>query len=185
MSLNTSEGLRLRQLLDADWSRLQAFSGHPPRRRTFSAHFDPRFATVVVIRMAQRSYARGWLRLAKLFSLFNVIVFGLEVPARLAIGPGLVIPHTNGIVIGAGAIGSNVTIYQGVTFGADLADFDFDLSKRPIVEDGVIVTAGAKIIGPVRLGTGVVVGANAVVIDDIPPNMLAVGVPARAVPRDS
>ncbi|WP_206542412.1 serine O-acetyltransferase [Sphingomonas sanguinis] len=112
-----------------------------------------------------------------------MILFGIEVPARLAIGPGLVIPHSNGIVIGAGAIGSDVTIYQGVTFGANLADFDFDMDQRPIVEDKVIVTAGAKVIGSVRLGTGAVIGANAVVLSDIPPNMLAVGIPAIARAR--
>jgi serine O-acetyltransferase len=184
MSLRTGEGIRLRQLLDADWARLHAFGGQAWRRRTFRSHFNPRFATVVLIRLAQRAHARGWTPLAKLFSLINVVVFGIEVPPRLEIGPGLVIPHTHGIVIGAGAVGADVTIYQGVTFGADLADFNFDLTKRPIVEDGVIVTAGAKIIGPVRLGTRSIVGANAVVIDDIPPDMLAIGIPARARLRD-
>ena len=184
MSLHTGEGMRLRQLLDADWARLHVFGGQPPRRRTFGSNFNPRFTTVVIIRLAQRAHARGWPRLAKLFSLFNVVVFGIEVPPRLAIGPGLVIPHTNGIVIGAGAIGSDVTIYQGVTFGAGLADFDFDMAKRPIVEDGVIVTAGAKVIGPVRIGARSIVGANAVVVDDIPSDMLAIGIPARPRPRD-
>lgn len=184
MSLHTGEAMRLRQLLDADWARLHVFGGQPPRRRGFGSHFNPRFATIVLIRLAQRAHARGWTRLAKLFSLINVVVFGIEVPPRLAIGPGLVIPHTNGIVIGAGAIGADVTIYQGVTFGAGLADFDFDVTKRPIVEDRVIVTAGAKVIGPVRIGAGSIIGANAVVIDDIPPDMLAVGIPARSRPRD-
>ena len=184
MSLHTGEGMQLRQLLDADWTRLHVFGGQPPRRRTLGSHLNPRFATVVLIRLAQRAHAKGWGRLAKLFSLFNVIIFGIEVPPRLAIGPGLVIPHANGIVVGAGAIGSDVTIYQGVTFGAGLADFDYDMARRPIVEDGVIVTAGAKVIGPVRLGAGAIVGANAVVIKDIPSNMLAVGVPARALPRE-
>lgn len=184
MSLRTGEAMRLRQLLDADWARLHTFGGQPPRRRTFGSHFNPRFATVVLIRLAQRAHARNWYRLAKIFSLINVVVFGIEVPPRLAIGPGLVIPHTNGIVIGAGAIGADVTIYQGVTFGAGLVDFDYDIAKRPIVEDGVIVTAGAKVIGPVRLGTRSIVGANAVVIDDIPSDMLAIGIPARARPRN-
>lgn len=184
MSLHTGEEMRLRQLLDADWARLHAFTAQAPRRRTFGSYFNPRFATVALIRLAQRAHARGWQRLAKLFSLANVLIFGVEVTPRLAIGPGLVIPHANGIVVGAGAIGTDVTIYQGVTLGAGLVDFGYDVAKRPTVEDGVIMTAGAKIIGPVRLGAGSIVGANAVVIEDVPPNMLAVGVPAKALPRD-
>lgn len=183
MSLHTSDGMRLRQILDADWARLCLFSGQPPRKRTLGSHLNPRFTTVVLLRLAQRAHARGWRGVAKLFSLCNVVLFGIEVPARLTIGPGLVIPHSNGIVIGAGAIGSDVTIYQGVTFGANLADFNFDVDQRPIVEDKVIVTAGAKVIGSVRLGGGAVIGANAVVLSDIPPNMLAVGIPAIARPR--
>lgn len=184
MSLLTGENIRLRQLLDADWARLHVFGGQAPRKRTFGSYFNPRFTTVVLIRVAQRAHGRGWTRAAKVFSLINVVIFGIEVPARLAIGPGLVIPHTNGIVIGAGAIGKDVTIYQGVTLGAGLADFDYDTQKRPIIEDGVIITAGAKIIGPVRVGARSIIGANAVVIEDVPPDMLAVGVPARARPRD-
>ena len=117
----------------------------------------------------------------KLLSLINFVLFGIEVPARLSIGPGLVIPHTQGIVIGAGYIGSNVTIYQQVTLGAKLADFRYDVAQRPHVCDGVVLTAGAKVIGPVRIGERATVGANAVVLSDVPAGALAVGVPARIV----
>ena len=177
--------MRLGGLLDADWQRLLAFSGQPPRKRKLGSHLNPRFATVVLIRLAQRTHAKGWPRLAKFFSLLNVLIFGIEVPSRLSIGPGLVIPHPIGTIIGAGRIGANVTIYQQVTFGAALADFDFDVATRPVVEDDVIVTAGAKIIGPVCLGQGCVVGANAVVLQNVPGGMLAVGVPAKIISRSS
>jgi serine O-acetyltransferase len=175
--------LRLRELLDADWLRLLEFSGEPQRPRRWRHSFSPRFASVVLIRVAQRLHARGWHRAAKLATLANFIVFGIEVPARLQIGPGLVIPHTHGTILGAGTIGKNVTIYQQVTLGAKLADFAFDISKRPHVCDGVIITAGAKVLGPVRLGERAIIGANAVVLRDVPPDSIAIGVPARVLAR--
>jgi serine O-acetyltransferase len=174
--------MRLRDYLDADWRRLFEFAKQPaPRRSTLSA-FSPRFAPVVLIRIAQRCHAKGFYRLAKMFSLINFLIFGLEVPARLQIGPGLVVPHTVGTILGAGHIGENVTIYQQVTLGAKLADFEYDETQRPHVEDGALITAGAKVIGPVRIGRGAVVGANAVVLEDVPDYHLAVGVPARNSP---
>jgi serine O-acetyltransferase len=118
-------------------------------------------------------------------SLLNVTLFGLEVPATLHIGPGLIIAHTNGIVLGAAVIGRNATIYQQVTLGALEADFRFDPALRPVVEDDVILAAGAKVLGAVRIGSGSTVGANAVVLSDVPPAHIAVGVPARVKPKAS
>jgi serine O-acetyltransferase len=177
--------MRLRELLDADWRRYLEFSGQPPRPRRWADGFSPRFAAVTLIRYAQRLHARGYGRLAKLVSLFNFVLFGMEVPPGLAIGPGLVIPHTQGIIIGAGYIGRDVTIYQQVTLGAKLADFDFDPARRPHVGDRVVITAGAKVLGPVRLGEGAIIGANAVVVRDVPPNTIAVGIPARILERSA
>jgi serine O-acetyltransferase len=174
--------MRLREYLEADWRRLFEFAKQPVPRRSMVSAFSPRFAPVVLIRVAQRCHAKGFRRLAKMFSFLNFLIFGLEVPARLQIGPGLVVPHTIGTILGAGYIGTNVTIYQQVTLGAKLADFEYDLTQRPHVEDGALITAGAKIIGPVRIGRGAVVGANAVVLEDVPDYHLAVGVPARISP---
>lgn len=175
--------LRFRELVEADWQRLHDFAGLPaPDCGLWKKLVSPRYAAVGLIRMAQRLHAKGFRRLAKLAGFANYVVFGLEVPARLQIGPGLVIPHTVGTIIGAGSIGRNVTIYQQVTLGAKMADFAYDPALRPHVEDDVLITAGAKIIGPVRLGRGSIVGANAVVLEDVPPGHLAVGVPAQLKP---
>lgn len=170
--------MKLRDYLDADWRRLHDFAGMPAPRRRFSSNFSPRFAPVYLIRVAQRLYQKGHRRSAKLAGLLNFVIFGLEAPARLEIGPGLVIPHSFGTILGAARIGSNVTIYQQVTLGAKTADFQYDPEKRPIVGDGAMITAGAKIIGPVRLGANCVIGANAVVLEDVPDGALAAGVPA-------
>jgi serine O-acetyltransferase len=174
----------LRQILDADWARLMELSGQPSVARRWVHHFSPRFAPVSLIRHAHALQGSGWRRLAKLVQLLNFVVFGLEVPAGLAIGPGLVITHTQGTVLGAAAIGRDVTIYQQVTLGASTADFKYTPSLRPTVEDGVTLTAGAKVLGAVTLGRGCTVGANAVVLADVPAGSLAVGVPARIVAQN-
>ena len=119
--------------------------------------------------------------MAKLFSLANVCFFNFEASPAVVIGEGLVIPHAAGTVIGARSIGRNLTIFQQVTLGARTADFGFDPATRPQVGDDVTLSAGAKIIGPVFVGNGATVGANAVLLEDLPPNALAVGVPARVV----
>lgn len=177
--------MKLGEFIDADWARLCEASGASRTSRRFSDCFSPRFAPVVCVRVAQRLHARGWPRIAKLVTLAAFVLFGLEFPARLEIGPGLVLPHTQGTILGAGRIGRNVTIYQQVTLGARLADYDYDPATRPIVEDGVTITAGAKILGALTLGEGSIIGANAVVLESVPAHATAVGVPARIIQADT
>ncbi len=175
--------MRLREYLDADWARLSEFSSAHPRKRKISDSWHPRFAPVVMLRCAQVLHASGWCRTSKLFSLLNVIIFSIEVPATLVIGPGLIVTHTYGTVLGAASIGSNVTIYQQVTLGALEADFRFDPYLRPTIEDDVVLAAGAKVLGGIRVGKGSTVGANAVVLFDVPAQHIAVGVPASLQPK--
>lgn len=172
---------RLSDLLDADWARLGELSGASTQLRKFRHAFSPRFASVTLIRLSQALHSSGWVRLAKLSALINFVLFGIEVPPRMPIGPGLVLMHTHGTVLGAASIGSNVTIYQQVTLGAREMDFVYTLSQRPIIEDGVVIGAGAKVLGGLKLGTECKIGANAVVLKDVPARHLAVGVPARII----
>lgn len=174
--------IRLSQLLDEDWARLCALAGTAHKQRRLWHFCNFRFAPVVLVRFAQCSYAAGWKRFAKLPALVNLVLFGLEVPPRLPIGPGLVLTHTQGTILGAASIGANVTLYQQVTLGAREMDFAYTLSLRPVLEDGVVVSAGAKVLGGITLGQGCVVGANAVVLIDVPPGDVAMGVPARNSP---
>ena len=89
------------------------------------------------------------------------------------IGKHLTIPHPNGIVVGKGReIGDNVTIYHQVTIGQNHG-------KYPVIGNNVIIYAGAKIVGGIRVGDNCIVGANAVVIDDVPENNILGGVPAK------
>ncbi|WP_322772527.1 hypothetical protein [Synechococcus sp. CBW1107] len=110
-------------------------------------------------------------------------MFGIEIACACDIGPGLFIPHSQGIVIGAWCIGSNFTVFQGVTIGARKLDFDMSPSCRPIISNNVTIGAGAVVIGNLNLGDNTFVGANSVVLTNIPPNSLAVGAPARVVPQ--
>jgi len=107
------------------------------------------------------------------------VVTGIEIHPAAEIGEALFIDHGAGVVIGETAeIGENVTLYQGVTLGGT----GFARGKRhPTVEDDVVVGSGAKLLGPIRVGRGSKVGANSVVIHDVPPNSTVVGNPGHPV----
>ncbi len=106
-------------------------------------------------------------------------VTGIEIHPAARIGPGLFIDHGMGVVIGETAeIGADVTIYQGVTLGGT----GFATGKRhPTVEDNVTIGSGAKLLGPIVVGHGSKIGANTVVIHDVPPNSTVVGNPGHPV----
>ncbi len=177
--------MTLKELLFADLVRQFAVGGQPDRKpgmwSLLLKSFSPRFMPVVVFRLSHWCYQHGLSPLAKLFSLFNFVFFGLEIAVRCDIGPGLYFPHTQGTVIGAHTIGANATIYHNVTFGAREIDLVFTDASRPVVGSNVIVGAGAKVLGGVMLGDGARVGANAVVLQDVPAGATVVGIPAQVV----
>ena len=175
----------LSELLNADWARLRTLAGLAPCKRRLVHSFSPRFAAVSLIRTSQYLHFAGKPRLAKVPALVNFILFGIEVSPRMSIGPGLVLLHTQGSVLGAYSIGENVTIYHQVTLGARDLNFDYTSSLRPIVKSDVVIGAGAKVLGGITLEKDCSVGANAVVLQDVPAGHLAVGIPARSTPRIS
>lgn len=140
-------------------------------------------APVALLRLAEFFYGRGLGPLAKLCSMLNVLVFGLEVSPQVEIGGGLFLPHTVGTVIGAARIGDNCTILQGVTLGTSEPDMGFTVSERPVIGNDVLIGAGAKVIGCITVGDHAKIGANAVVLRDVPAYAVAVGVPATIVAR--
>src|SRR5881409_1244855 len=115
------------------------------------------------------------------YALANVskITTGVEIHPAADIGDALFIDHGAGVVIGeTAAIGSNVTLYQGVTLGGT----GFARGKRhPTVDDDVVIGSGAKLLGPIHVGAGSKIGANSVVIHDVPPNSTVVGNPGHPV----
>jgi serine O-acetyltransferase len=117
--------------------------------------------------------------LPSIFERLNMLCFGVEISSAMAIGPGLYIPHPGGMVLMARRIGANCSFIHACTLGMR-ETWDF-----PVLGDAVFVGAGARVLGGIRLGDGCSVGANAVVIKDVPAGATAVGVPARVreVPR--
>jgi serine O-acetyltransferase len=101
---------------------------------------------------------------------------GLDLSGTV-IGPGLFISHGQGTILSAERIGANLWVHQGVTVG-----WDYRGDRRPVIGDDVFIGAGAKILGAITVGTGARIGANAVVVCDVPPGATAVGIPARIHP---
>lgn len=121
--------------------------------------------------------------LAALVKQLNHVITGADIAWQASAGPGLQLQHPTGVVIGPHVvIGSNVVLAQGVTLGAlDGANAD---RSSPTIGEGVLVGAGARILGPVAVGDYARVGANAVVLKNVPAGAVAVGVPARIIERD-
>jgi serine O-acetyltransferase len=124
---------------------------------------------------------RAW-PLRAMWFVWNKVVessTGITINPHAQIAPGLYIGHFGGIVVGGGVrIGARCAISQGVTLGADLRD---GVHGSPALGERVYVAPGAVVAGPLTVGDGAAIGANAVVRDDVPPGALAVGVPARVV----
>jgi serine O-acetyltransferase len=175
--------LELFTLLRADLLRLTLpANGLAPTKPRWIKILNPRFTPVLFVRFARYFYLSRWLSFfSPVFTWLNVLIFGIEFTARCDIGPGLMLPHTVGTVVGATKIGANVTIFQGATLGALTADLLYLECLRPKLGDNVIIGAGAKILGGIDIGNNVMVGANAVVLKSLSDNVVAVGIPAKVV----
>ncbi|MDR0974170.1 MAG: serine O-acetyltransferase [Ruminococcus sp.] len=137
---------------------------------------------VLFYRVAHQFYIRGLYTLARIISQFARFITGIEIHPGAKIGKGLFIDHGSGVVIGETAeIGNNCLIYQGVTLGGTGKERG---KRHPTLGNNVMVGAGARVLGPFRVGNNVKIAANAVVLEAIPDNSTAVGVPARIVRKN-
>lgn len=147
------------------------------------------FWALVIYRFGRWRYGirARWLRAPfsfayKLLKFFSEMLLGIELPCETVVGRRLVIEHVGGIVISGDAVfGDDCILRNGVTVG---------LRNRmqrgsPRLGDRVDIGAGAKLLGPIRIGNDVAIGANAVVLCDVPDNCIAVGIPARVKPRQA
>lgn len=120
--------------------------------------------------------------LARFFSQAGRLFTGIEIHPGAQIGKGLFIDHGMGVVIGETTIiGDDCTIYQGVTLGGTGKEHG---KRHPTLGNNVMVGAGARVLGPFKVGDNSRIAAGAVVLDEVPPNSTAVGVPARVVRKD-
>ncbi len=139
------------------------------------------FKAILHYRLAHKLYVNKHYFWARWVSQRAVRKTGIEIHPGATIGKGLFIDHGSGVIIGETAIlGDNITLYQGVTLGGT----GKELGKRhPTLEDNVMVSAGAKVIGSFTIGKNSKIGAGSVVIEEVPPNCTVVGVPGRIVRR--
>lgn len=133
-------------------------------------------------RIAHRLWGWGRLTLARFVSHLSRFLTGIEIHPAAKLGPGLFIDHGMGVVIGeTSEIGENVTILQGVTLGGTSLQRE---KRHPTLGRNVVVGAGAKILGAFTIGDGSRIGAGSVVVREVPPNSVVVGVPGRVTYRD-
>jgi len=156
------------------------FDRDPAARNTFEVLTA--YPGLKAVRMHRRTHAlwkAGFKWWARRRSNRGRRVTGIEIHPGAQIGEGFFIDHGMGVVIGETAcIGNDCTLYHGVTLGGT----SWQKGKRhPTLEDNVVVGAGAKVLGPITIGTGARIGSNAVVVKDVPPGATVVGVPGHVV----
>ncbi len=150
----------------------------------------PGFHSLLFYRASHGVWRRGWRLLGRFISHIGKILTGIEIHPAAQIGRRFVIDHGTGVVVGeTSIIGDDVTLYQAVTLGGIAPSVDsgsqVNQKRHPTVQDGAIIGSGAQVLGPITIGKGARVGANAVVTKDVPAGVTAVGIPARVVmPRD-
>lgn len=132
-------------------------------------------------RVAHWLWIRGSRGPARVISQFTRFLTGIEIHPGATIGRRFFIDHGMGVVIGETTeIGDGVMLYHGVTLGGQVLT---QTKRHPTLEDDVTIGAGAKVLGPIVVGHGSAVGANAVVTKDVPANHIAIGIPATNRPR--
>jgi serine O-acetyltransferase len=128
----------------------------------------------------------GWTHRLKFLGRFlshvNRFITGIEIHPGARLGPGLFIDHGMGVVIGETAeVGENVTIYQGVTLGGTSLE---KVKRHPTIGSNVVIGSGAKVLGPFTVGDNSRIGSGSVVVKEVPPNSVVVGIPGRVTHRD-
>lgn len=179
-SAQDNYGLKIWQLLKEDLQA--AIDGDPAARSRWEVALGyPGVHAIWVHRLAHMMWYRSrWLKLpARLLSQWARSVTGIEIHPAATIGRRLFIDHGMGVVIGQTAVvGEDVLIFHGTTLGG----VSMSKGKRhPTVGNRVVIGSGAKVLGPITIGDDAKIGANAVVVKDLPPGAVAVGVPGKIV----
>lgn len=143
----------------------------------------PSFWAIWRYRKAHKLYLKGRYFRARMISQRTARKTGIEIHPGAQIGKGFFIDHGHGVVIGETTIiGDNVTLYQGVTLGGTGKESG---KRHPTIEDNVMISVGAKVLGSFTIGENSKIGAGSVVLNEVPPNSTVVGVPGRVVKQDN
>lgn len=141
----------------------------------------PCIHALIAYRIAHFFYKHKCFFIARVISQLARFFTGIEIHPGAKIGKGLFIDHGMGVVIGETTeIGDDVMLYHGVTLGGTGKDKG---KRHPTVGNGVLIGAGAKVLGPITIGDNAKIGSNAVVLKDVPPNATSVGISARNIVR--
>jgi len=141
----------------------------------------PGFHAVLFHRVAHWFWIHKFYLLGRFISHVGRFLTGIEIHPGAHIGRRFFIDHGMGVVIGeTSEIGNDVTLFHGVTLGGTTWK---KIKRHPTIGDNVVIGVGAKILGPVRIGENTKIGANSVVVTDIPPNSIVVGIPGKVVYR--
>lgn len=152
------------------------------KSRSEAAMLYSGFHAIMAYRVANKLYNKEKYTTARLISQTARFLTGVEIHPGATIGKGLFIDHGSGVVIGeTTVIGDNCTLYQGVTLGGTGKDSG---KRHPTLGDNVMVGAGAKVLGNIKVGSDSKIAAGAVVLGSVPENSTAVGIPAHIVRRD-
>lgn len=155
----------------------------PAIKSSLEVFLYPSFRAILWYRLAHKLFLKKHYFLARWISQRTARKTGIEIHPGATIGKGLFIDHGAGVIIGETAIlGDNVTLYQGVTLGGTGKEQG---KRHPTLEDNVMVSAGAKILGSFTIGENSKVGAGSVVLGPVPANCTVVGVPGRIVKKDN
>ncbi len=155
----------------------------PAIKSNLEVFLYPSFRVILRYRLAHKLYLKKHYFLARWISQRAARKTGIEIHPGATIGRGLFIDHGSGVIIGeTTVIGDNVTLYQGVTLGGTGKESG---KRHPTLEDNVMVSAGAKILGSFTIGENSKIGAGSVVLEEVPPNCTVVGVPGRIVRMDN
>jgi len=175
---NLNPSLSLLQQIKEDVKSV--FQRDPAARNTFEVLATyPGVHAIIVHRISHKAWNKGWHLCARLIAFFSRTFSNIDIHPGATIGRRFFIDHGAGVVIGETAvIGNDVTLYHGVTLGGT----SWNKGKRhPTLEDGVMVGAGAKVLGPITVKKNARVGANSVVVKDVPEHRTVVGVPGKIV----
>ncbi|QEK11144.1 serine O-acetyltransferase [Crassaminicella thermophila] len=143
----------------------------------------PCIHSIISHRIAHTLYKRGFVVLARFISQVSRFFTGIEIHPGAKIGKRLFIDHGMGVVIGETTeIGDNVTIYQGATLGGTGKETG---KRHPTIGNNVVISSGAKVLGPFKVGDNSKIGSGSVVLKEVPPNCTVVGVPGRIVIKDN
>jgi len=143
----------------------------------------PGLHAIMFHRVAHWFYNRRLYFIARFISTISRFLTAIDIHPGAKIGEGVFIDHGIGVVIGETAeIGNNVTIYQGVTLGGTGKDTG---KRHPTIGNNVVISSGAKVLGPFKVGENSKIGAGSVVLKEVPPNCTVVGVPGRIVVKEN